>query len=151
MFSTTKSFAMQKKTNNPISCLRWKPTGRIFKTFGLRWVPPGKIFIDSTTQVDSEPPNGLNDDIINPYECDQTLNVSAGTSFNPKKERLIVWLLNRLISHKPGVQGSQMSCGKIRWRLLTTLQASLLKEKKGQGHYREKSIVPQKMALGHLL
>ncbi|GKF82041.1 hypothetical protein Tco_0243697, partial [Tanacetum coccineum] len=28
----------------------------------------------------SEPPNGSNDDITNPYECDQTLNVSAGTT-----------------------------------------------------------------------
>ncbi|GJT26286.1 hypothetical protein Tco_0906561 [Tanacetum coccineum] len=37
-----------------------------------------------------------------------TLNLSAGTSFNPKKERLRVWLLKRLISQKPGVQGIQM-------------------------------------------
>ncbi|GKC46901.1 hypothetical protein Tco_1064623, partial [Tanacetum coccineum] len=29
--------------------------------------------------VDSEPPNGSNEDITNPYECDQTLNISAGT------------------------------------------------------------------------
>nr|GEX01480.1 hypothetical protein [Tanacetum cinerariifolium] len=29
--------------------------------------------------VDSKPLNGSNDDITNPYECDQTLNVSAGT------------------------------------------------------------------------
>ncbi|GJR67442.1 hypothetical protein Tco_0013507 [Tanacetum coccineum] len=115
MFSTTKSSVVQKKTNIPRSCLRWKPTGRIFKTVGLRWVPTGKIFTYSTTKVDSEPPNGSNDDITNPYECDQTLNVnactlnlSAGTSFNPKKERLGVWLLNRLISQKPRVQGSQM-------------------------------------------
>nr|GEZ18963.1 hypothetical protein [Tanacetum cinerariifolium] len=93
----------------------WKPTGRIFKTVGLRWVPTGKIFTDSTTKVDSEPPNGSNDDITNPYECDQTLNVSAGTLnlgagtyFNPKKERLGVWLLNRVISQKPRVQGSKM-------------------------------------------
>ncbi|GKE17461.1 hypothetical protein Tco_1425038, partial [Tanacetum coccineum] len=28
----------------------------------------------------SEPPNGSNSDITNPYECDQTLNVSAGTT-----------------------------------------------------------------------
>nr|GEU36681.1 hypothetical protein [Tanacetum cinerariifolium] len=42
----------------PRSCLRWKPTGRIFKTVGLRWVLTGKIFISSTTKVDSEPPNG---------------------------------------------------------------------------------------------
>nr|GEV13151.1 hypothetical protein [Tanacetum cinerariifolium] len=58
---------------------QWKHTGRIFKTVGLRWVQTGKIFIDSTTKVDSEPPNGSNDDITNPYERDQTLNVSACT------------------------------------------------------------------------
>ncbi|GKA74459.1 hypothetical protein Tco_0780761 [Tanacetum coccineum] len=111
-FSPKKTSAVQKKTNNPRSCLRRKPTGRIFKTVGLRWVPTGKIFTDSTTKVDSETPNGSNDDITNPYECNQTLNVSANTlnlstctSFNPKKERLRVWLLKRLISQKPGVQG----------------------------------------------
>ncbi|GKG24193.1 hypothetical protein Tco_0392229, partial [Tanacetum coccineum] len=35
------------------------------------------VFMDSTTKVDSEPPNGSNDDITNPYECKQTLYVSA--------------------------------------------------------------------------
>ncbi|GKE99785.1 hypothetical protein Tco_0023136 [Tanacetum coccineum] len=38
------------------------------------------MFTDYTTKVDSEPPNGSNDDITNPYECDQTLNVGAGTA-----------------------------------------------------------------------
>ncbi|GJW19338.1 hypothetical protein Tco_0026774 [Tanacetum coccineum] len=57
--------------------LRWKPTGRIFKIAGLRWIPTGKIFTDNPTKLDIEPPNGSNDDITNPYECDQTLNVSA--------------------------------------------------------------------------
>ncbi|GJY20017.1 retrovirus-related pol polyprotein from transposon TNT 1-94 [Tanacetum coccineum] len=38
------------------------------------------MFTNNTTKVDSEPPNGLNGDITNPYECDQTLNVSAGTT-----------------------------------------------------------------------
>ncbi|GKD76779.1 hypothetical protein Tco_1339400 [Tanacetum coccineum] len=37
------------------------------------------MFTDSTTKVDSEPPNGSNDDITNPLECDQTLNVNVGT------------------------------------------------------------------------
>ncbi|GJV07475.1 hypothetical protein Tco_1345131 [Tanacetum coccineum] len=81
----------------PRSCLRWKPTGRIFKTIGLRWVPTGKIFAFSTNKVDSEPTNGSNDDITNQYECKQTLDVSAGTlnihagtSLNPTKEGLRV-------------------------------------------------------------
>ncbi|GJY91186.1 hypothetical protein Tco_0506382 [Tanacetum coccineum] len=63
----------------PRSCLRRQPTGKIFKTVGLRWVPTGKIFTSSTTKVDSEPTNGSNDDITNQYECEQTLDVSAGT------------------------------------------------------------------------
>ncbi|GJS95249.1 hypothetical protein Tco_0802217 [Tanacetum coccineum] len=68
------SSAVHEKPNTPRSCLRWKPTGRIFKNAGLRWIPTGKMFIDSTTKVDSEPPNGSNENIINLYECDQTLN-----------------------------------------------------------------------------
>ncbi|GJR95905.1 hypothetical protein Tco_0268079 [Tanacetum coccineum] len=104
-FSPNKSLVVHEKPSSLRSCLKWKPTGRIFKTAGLRWIPTRKMFTDCTTKVGSEPPN---EDITNPYECDQTLNVSAGTlnlssstSFNPKKERL-----------------------------RTTLQAPFLKEKK---------------------
>ncbi|GJX10736.1 hypothetical protein Tco_0200595 [Tanacetum coccineum] len=111
-FSPNKSSAVHEKTNTPRSCLRWIPTGRIFNTVGLRWVPTGKTFTSSTTKVDCEPPNGSNEDITNPYECDQTLNVSAGTlnlsagtSFNPKKERLRVWLLKKLMSKNQVPQG----------------------------------------------
>ncbi|GJZ11143.1 hypothetical protein Tco_0545902, partial [Tanacetum coccineum] len=75
-----------KNSNNPVEQKshtqkpgRWIPTGRIFKLAGLTWIPTRKMFIDSTTKVESKPPNGLNEDITNPYECDQTLNVSAGT------------------------------------------------------------------------
>ncbi|GJZ23301.1 hypothetical protein Tco_0560760 [Tanacetum coccineum] len=99
------SSAVHEKPNTPRSCLRWKPTGRIFKTAGLRWIPTGKIFTSSTTKVDSKPPNGLNEDITNPYACEQTLNVSAGTPFNPKKERLGVWLLKKLMSKNQVPQG----------------------------------------------
>nr|GEV70673.1 hypothetical protein [Tanacetum cinerariifolium] len=35
------------------------------------------MFTDSTTKVDSEPPSGSNEDITNPYECKQSLDVSA--------------------------------------------------------------------------
>ncbi|GJT42905.1 hypothetical protein Tco_0951620 [Tanacetum coccineum] len=76
-FSIKKTFIVHEKTMTPRSCLRWKPTGKIFKIIGLRWVPAGKIFTSSTTKVGSEPPNGSNKDITNPYECEQTLNVSA--------------------------------------------------------------------------
>ncbi|GKC51565.1 hypothetical protein Tco_1074310, partial [Tanacetum coccineum] len=78
-FSPNKSSAVYEKPNTPRSCLRWKPTGRIFKFAGLKWIPTGKMFTNSTTKVDSEPLNGSNDDITNPYECDQTLNISACT------------------------------------------------------------------------
>ncbi|GJW89048.1 hypothetical protein Tco_0164388 [Tanacetum coccineum] len=52
---------------------------KIFNTAGLKWVPTGKTFTSRTTKVDCELPNGSNDYITNPYKCDQTLNVSAGT------------------------------------------------------------------------
>ncbi|GKA46975.1 retrovirus-related pol polyprotein from transposon TNT 1-94 [Tanacetum coccineum] len=68
------------RTKESYSKTWWKPMGRIFKIAGLRWMPTGKMFTDNTTKIDSEPPNGLNGDITNPYECDQTLNVSAGTT-----------------------------------------------------------------------
>nr|GFC19396.1 hypothetical protein [Tanacetum cinerariifolium] len=61
----------------PRSFLKWKSTGKIFKTIGLRWVPTGKIFTSSTTKVDSEPTNGSVKDITNQYEYEQTLDVSA--------------------------------------------------------------------------
>ncbi|GKE06269.1 hypothetical protein Tco_1398287 [Tanacetum coccineum] len=42
-------------------------------------VPTRKIFTSSTTKVDYEPTNGSNADMTNQYECEQTLDVSAGT------------------------------------------------------------------------
>ncbi|GJU74526.1 hypothetical protein Tco_1265931 [Tanacetum coccineum] len=78
-FSIKKTFVVHEKTMTPRSCLRWKPMGKFFKTVGLRWVPTRKIFTSSTTKVESEPTNGLNEDITNEYECEQTLDVSAGT------------------------------------------------------------------------
>ncbi|GJZ81764.1 hypothetical protein Tco_0646758 [Tanacetum coccineum] len=37
-FSPNKTSAVFEKTS-PRSDLRWKPTGRIFKSVGLRWIP----------------------------------------------------------------------------------------------------------------
>ncbi|GJX96059.1 retrovirus-related pol polyprotein from transposon TNT 1-94 [Tanacetum coccineum] len=85
-FSPNKYSDVHEKTNTPRSCLRWIPTGRIFNTVGLRWVPTGKIFTSSTTKVECEPPNGSNENITNPYKCDQTLNVHAGPA-PQRKER----------------------------------------------------------------
>ncbi|GJT72492.1 hypothetical protein Tco_1031778 [Tanacetum coccineum] len=85
-FSPNKTFAVYEKTS-PRSDLRWKPTGRIFKSVGLRWIPTGKLFDSCTSKVDSEPPHGSNVDIPNIHECKQTLDVSAGTSINVQKEQ----------------------------------------------------------------
>ncbi|GKE99503.1 hypothetical protein Tco_0022854, partial [Tanacetum coccineum] len=115
-FSPNKTSAVYEKTS-PRSDLRWKPTGRIFKTVGLRWVPTGKILASCTSKDDSEPTHGSNVDIPNIHECKQTLDLSAGTSINVQKEQsfdlsagtsnnvkpdnLRVWLLKKLISQKP--------------------------------------------------
>ncbi|GKC31778.1 hypothetical protein Tco_1039072 [Tanacetum coccineum] len=64
-FSNKKTSIVHEKTMTHGSCLRWKPTGKSFKTVGLRWVPTGKIFTSSTTKVDSEPTNGSDEDITN--------------------------------------------------------------------------------------
>ncbi|GJX87228.1 hypothetical protein Tco_0339242 [Tanacetum coccineum] len=85
-FSPNKTSAVYEKTS-PRSDLRWKPTGRIFKSVGLRWIPTGKLFDSCTSKVDSEPPHGSNVDIPNIYESKQTLDLSAGTSINVQKEQ----------------------------------------------------------------
>ncbi|GKB09803.1 retrovirus-related pol polyprotein from transposon TNT 1-94 [Tanacetum coccineum] len=77
-FSPRKTSAVYEKTS-PRSCLRWKPTGKIFTIVSLKWIPTGMLFDSCTSKVDNKPPNGSNDDVTNPYECNQTLNISAGT------------------------------------------------------------------------
>nr|GEU34654.1 retrotransposon protein [Tanacetum cinerariifolium] len=67
-------YLKEAKKNTQDKIMNLKPS-----TAGLRWIPTRKMFTDYTTKVESEPPNGLNEDITNPYECDQTLNVSACT------------------------------------------------------------------------
>ncbi|GJR78587.1 hypothetical protein Tco_0149372 [Tanacetum coccineum] len=82
--SIKKTSVVHEKTMTPRSCLRWKPTGKIFKTVGLRWVPTGKIFTSSTTKVDSEPTNlqdyGFNYNKI-PLYCDSQSAIAI--SCNP--------------------------------------------------------------------
>ncbi|GKE58103.1 hypothetical protein Tco_1497288 [Tanacetum coccineum] len=90
-FSPNKTSAVYEKTS-PRFDLRWKPTGRIFKSVGLRWIPTGKLFASCTSKVDSEPLHGSNVDIPNIYECKQTLDVSAGTSINVQKEQSLDYL-----------------------------------------------------------
>nr|GEV84562.1 hypothetical protein [Tanacetum cinerariifolium] len=74
---------------SPRSNLRWKPTGRIFKSVGRRWLPTGKLFDSCISKVDSEPPHGSNVDISKIHECTQTLDLSAGTSINVQKEQCL--------------------------------------------------------------
>ncbi|GJW06072.1 hypothetical protein Tco_1568495 [Tanacetum coccineum] len=85
-FSPNKTSAVYEKTS-PRSDLRWKPTGRIFKSVGLRWIPTGKLFDSCTSKDDSEPTLGSNVDISNIHESKQTLDLSAGTSINVQKEQ----------------------------------------------------------------
>ncbi|GJX09089.1 hypothetical protein Tco_0198948 [Tanacetum coccineum] len=74
---------------NPRSCLRWKPTGRIFSNVRLRWIPTGKLLNSCTGKVDSEPAHGSIVDIPHIHACKQTLGLSAGTSFNGQKQQRI--------------------------------------------------------------
>nr|GEU80837.1 integrase, catalytic region, zinc finger, CCHC-type, peptidase aspartic, catalytic [Tanacetum cinerariifolium] len=54
----------------------------VMPSVNLQNTTNGMLFDSCMSKVDSEPPNGSNDDITNPYECDQTLNVSAGLAFH---------------------------------------------------------------------
>ncbi|GJZ38177.1 hypothetical protein Tco_0584368 [Tanacetum coccineum] len=112
-----KTSAMYEKTS-PRSDLRWKPTGRIFKSVGLRWIPTGKLFDSCTRKVDSEPPHGSNVDIPNIHECKQTLDVSAGTSINVQKEHSLD------LSIKPRTLMSNDVCIK-RFKPRTTMSAEV--------------------------
>ncbi|GKC35239.1 hypothetical protein Tco_1047623, partial [Tanacetum coccineum] len=94
---------------------------KILKTVVLKWIPIGKIFESSTTKVYSESLHGSNTDITNLQECIQTLdssastsinvqeeqnfNLSAGTHFNLKKERIKMWTKDNVISGRPRLHG----------------------------------------------
>ncbi|GJV95442.1 hypothetical protein Tco_1547019 [Tanacetum coccineum] len=88
-FSHKKTTTVPEKTRSPKSCLRWQPTGRILKTVCLRWVPTGRLFNSCTSKVESEPTNGSIVDIPHIHACEQTLGLSAGTSFNGQKQQRI--------------------------------------------------------------
>nr|GEW74021.1 hypothetical protein [Tanacetum cinerariifolium] len=125
------------KTMTPRSCLRWKPSGKIFKTVGFRWVPTGKIFASSTTKVDSEPLNGLNADITNQYECEQTLDVSAvkfkAGSRRCSSSRQDSYITTSVrITIPPSHYNAEENNDNMRRMLLMTLQASFLNDKRRQ-------------------
>nr|GEW84890.1 hypothetical protein [Tanacetum cinerariifolium] len=102
-FSPNKTSTVYEKIS-PRSDLRWKPTGRIFKSVGLRWLPTGKLFDSCTNKVKSEPPHGSNVDISKIHEYKQTLDLSAGTSINVLKEQIlnvsagILWNVNKTMA-----------------------------------------------------
>lgn len=80
----------------PKTCLKWIPTGRIFKLVGLRWIPISTVY---KVKVISANPTGQKPDITNSYKCKQNLHVSAGytylnagTSKVALNEKLRVWL-----------------------------------------------------------
>ncbi|GJW90850.1 hypothetical protein Tco_0168403 [Tanacetum coccineum] len=101
---------LERNNNKPVEPKSHIRKPRRKNAIGQRWIPTRKLFDSCTSKVNSEPLNGSNDDITNPYECNQTLNVSACT-------------LN--------LSAFQASLFNDRWRLQTTLQAPFLKEKKG--------------------
>nr|GEX11998.1 hypothetical protein [Tanacetum cinerariifolium] len=88
-FSLAKTFAVYEKTSL-ISCLRWKPTGRLFKTVGVRWIPTGKLLNSCTGKIGCEPPHGSNVDISKIHVCKQSVDLSADSSSNVNKENLRV-------------------------------------------------------------
>ncbi|GJR08435.1 hypothetical protein Tco_0791087 [Tanacetum coccineum] len=73
-----------------------------------RQIPKGHRFSIKKTSVVHEktmtPRSCLRTAKLTLMSMQGTLNLSAGTSFNPKKEGLRVWLLKRLISQKQGLQ-----------------------------------------------
>ncbi|GJT19707.1 hypothetical protein Tco_0878413 [Tanacetum coccineum] len=78
-FSPNKSSVGYEKTS-PRSCLRWKPTGRIFNNVGLRWIPTGKLLDSCTGKVDSELPHGSSVDVSKIHEYKQTLDLRVVVS-----------------------------------------------------------------------
>ncbi|GJU04917.1 hypothetical protein Tco_1121347, partial [Tanacetum coccineum] len=75
-FSPNKTSVVYEQTS-PRSNLRWKLSGRIFKSVGLRWIPTGKTFDSCTGKVNSKLTHGSNVDILNIPVCKQTLDLSA--------------------------------------------------------------------------
>ncbi|GJY44373.1 hypothetical protein Tco_0432586 [Tanacetum coccineum] len=138
-FSNKKTTTVPEKTMNPRSCLRWKPTGRIFSNVRLRWIPTGKLLNSCTGKVDSEPAHGSRVDIPHIHACKQTLgyvqitvingqkqqriDLNADALYNEKQENLRVWLLKLLISKKPVPEWPRSSMFKRR--LIAADQASV--------------------------
>nr|GEW48142.1 hypothetical protein [Tanacetum cinerariifolium] len=98
------------------SSFRWKPTGKFLRQLVLDGFLLERYSHLAQPRLTVNSQNGSNEDITNQYKCKQTLdvsadtlNLSAGTSFNPTKEELRVWLLKRLISDEQAMTSDQNS------------------------------------------
>nr|GEX68424.1 hypothetical protein [Tanacetum cinerariifolium] len=72
------------------------------------WIPTRKLFDSCTSKVDSEPTHGSNVDIPNIHESKQTLDLSAGTSINVKKEQSLDFSAERGETSSHHVDSSKM-------------------------------------------
>ncbi|GJS38347.1 hypothetical protein Tco_0563390 [Tanacetum coccineum] len=124
-FSNKKTTTVPEKTMNPRSCLRWKPTGRIFSNVHLRWIPTGKLLNSCTGKVDSEPAHGSRVDIPHIHACKQTLGLSAGTSFNGQKQQRIDLNADALYNEKQENLRVWPRSSMFKRRLIAADQASV--------------------------
>ncbi|GJW84881.1 Orf y [Tanacetum coccineum] len=124
-FSNKKTTTVPEKTMNPRSCLRWKPTGRIFSNVRLRWIPTGKLLNSCTGKVDSEPTHVSIVDIPHIHACKQTLGLSAGTSFNGQKQQRIDLNADALYNEKQENLRVWPRSSMFKRRLIAADQASV--------------------------
>ncbi|GJV70640.1 hypothetical protein Tco_1490635 [Tanacetum coccineum] len=97
-FSNKKTTTVPEKTMNPKSCLRWKPTGRIFSNVRLRWIPTGKLLNSCTGKVRHSQ-----------WAKAQRMDLNEDALYNAKQENRRVWLLKMLISKKPVPECSDLT------------------------------------------
>ncbi|GJT89316.1 hypothetical protein Tco_1071033 [Tanacetum coccineum] len=82
-----------------------------------KWIPTGKLFASSATKVDNEPPNSSNKDITNPYECEQTLNVSVGILIPMRLEESLESTQERIAGSGGAMEASKRRRSMIDYRI----------------------------------
>ncbi|GJV35793.1 hypothetical protein Tco_1408270 [Tanacetum coccineum] len=145
-FSPNKTSAVYEKTS-PRSDLRWKPTGRIFKSVGLRWIPTGKLFDSCTSKDDSEPTHGSNVDIPNIHESKQTLDLSAGTSINVQKEQ--GFDLSAVVSKSSAVIAADVSVTRQQQPYSTSSTSTLATTVTADGNFDFTPVQEQRQKRSH--
>ncbi|GKE74910.1 hypothetical protein Tco_1536951 [Tanacetum coccineum] len=119
---TTKRYMLIEKTRESKRPKRQIPSGH-------RWVPTGKHLNSCTGKVESEPTHGSNVDIPHIHACKQTLDLSAGTSFNGQKQQRIDLNADALYNEKQE-NLRVWPRSSTKWGLLKiTLQAPFLNVK----------------------